>query len=470
MDHGNPEYVAALHAIEEAEKNLTGTSEEAGAQSGRSGGVDTSVQRAEGQFGVGLYLAARLSKSGQRASDGIKKLARSSARLNHGLRRLTASSSEVSGTLTRLSRGGQAITPGLGRLSAGTEHLMDGLQVLETGAAGISGGLGGGAQKSKLLAGALHRIGSGLERQQGTNSGSGSQLSQLRKQSPGLFRSGYFYLAGFDGSPPARREQASFLISLDRGGRDARMLVIPRYSPGSAQSEETRDRLQGDADVLARQTDTDVFVGGGGSSQIDANHALRDRAPLLRLILSLVTFLVLIPVVRSLVLPLIAALVNLVTVSAAFGLMSLLFNGSFLGGPGYIDVSIIPATLMVMFGLAIDYEVFIFARMREEYVRTGSPIAAIENALGQTAQVVGGAATIMIAVFLAFSVSPFMTVRDFGVAQAIAVFIDAFIIRLVVVPALMRVMGRWSWWLPGWLDRLLPGGGPSSGPALERAS
>ncbi|HSS04544.1 MAG TPA: MMPL family transporter [Solirubrobacterales bacterium] len=467
--HGDPEYGAALLAVEEAGKSLTGTGQETSGQpTPPPAGIDAGVKRAEGQFNVGLYLAARLNKSGHRASDGIRKLARSSARLDRGLRRLAANSNEMSDGLARLSRGGQTITPGLQGLSAGAERLVDGLAALETGAGGLSGGLGGGAQKSKLLTGALHRIGSGIERQQSTKPGGRSQLEELRKQSPGLFHSGYFYMAGIDGSPPARRERASFLISLDRGGSDARMLVIPRYSPGSMQAEETRNRLQGDAHNLARETGTDVFVGGAAARQMEANHALRDGAPLLRLVLSLITFFVLVPVVRSLTVPLIAALVNLVTVSATFGLMSFLFNGSLLGGPGYIDVAIVPATLMVMFGLAIDYEVFIFARIREEYVRTGSPEAAIENGVGQTAQVVGGAATIMIAVFLAFSVSPFMTVRNFGVAQAIAVFIDAFIVRLVIVPALMRVMGRWSWWLPGWLDRLLPGSTPSVGPAMER--
>ncbi len=469
-DQSNPDYAMALRAVEEAGTSLTGADQQTGEQVDPSfDGVDSGLNRAASQFGVGLYLAAKLDKSGRQQSDGVKKLARSSARLDRGLHRLAASSNEVSGGIARLSRGGEAITPGLRGLSAGTEHLMGVLATLEGGATGLSGGLGGAAQKSKLLTGALHRIGAGAE-PQGTGSGGQSQLGKVRSQSPGLFRSDYFYLAGLDGSSPARREQASFLINLDRGGRDARMLVIPRYSPGSAGAEETRDRLQADAESLAHKTGTEVFVGGGASRQIDANHALRDRAPLLRLILSLVTFLVLIPVVRSLTLPLIAALVNLVTVSAAFGLLSLLFNDSLLGGPGYIDVSIIPATLMVMFGLAIDYEVFIFARMREEYVRTGSPNAAIENALEQTARVVGGAATIMIAVFLAFSVSSFMTVRNFGVAQAVAVFLDAFIVRLVIVPALMRVMGKWSWWLPKWLDRLLPGAVPSPDPEMGRVS
>jgi putative drug exporter of the RND superfamily len=112
----------------------------------------------------------------------------------------------------------------------------------------------------------------------------------------------------------------------------------------------------------------------------------------------------------------------------------------------------------VMFGLAIDYEVFVFARIREEYVRTGSTRAAVAGGLDRTAHVVTGAAVIMISVFLAFSVSEFVTIRNFGVAQAVAVGIDAFLVRLIVVPAMMNRLGKWCWWMPAWLDRLLPGG------------
>jgi len=113
--------------------------------------------------------------------------------------------------------------------------------------------------------------------------------------------------------------------------------------------------------------------------------------------------------------------------------------------------------MIVMFGLAIDYEVFVFSRMREEYVRTGSPSLALKNGLDQTAPVVTGAALIMISVFLAFSVSTFIPIRNFGVGQALGVFIDAFIIRLVVIPAAMTWLGERGWWMPRWLDRLLPG-------------
>jgi RND superfamily putative drug exporter len=235
------------------------------------------------------------------------------------------------------------------------------------------------------------------------------------------------------------------------------MLVIPRFDPASGEAQETSDRIREDVAELARETDSEVVVGGVTASFSAIDTALRDQAPLARLVLCLVTLVILLPVVRSLTLALLAAVINLLTVSATIGFLALLFDGSLLGGPGFVDTTVLPATIMVIFGLAIDYEVFLFARMREEYVRTGSAEAAIANGIGKTAHVITGAALIMIVVFVVFAFSPFPTLRQFGVAQVLAVFIDAFIVRLFVLPVLMRGFGKWTWWIPRWLDRLVPG-------------
>jgi RND superfamily putative drug exporter len=451
----DPEYAALQSALEEAELHLTGKDIRSGEQANPSyAGIGSGIDRAEGQFGVGLYLAARMDKSNRQASKGMAKLADASARLDRGLQRLATGSRQVSDGVGALARGGEQLSPAMQRLSQGAQRLSAGLGLLETGAGRLSSGLGTGAEKSELLTGALDRVESGLEEPATSESG----LAQIQQRSPGLFRSAYFILASLDGSPPERRNQLVSLVNLDRGGMDARMLVIPNDEPNSEQARETKERLEVDAERLARETGTEVVVGGVAPAQIDVNDALRERAPLMRIVLSLVSMLILIPVMRSLTIPILAALINLITVSASFGVISLLFDGSFLGGPGFVDATVIPATMMLMFGLAIDYEVFVFARIREEYLRTGSTSAAIKNGLDRTAHVVTGAAIIMISVFLAFSVSEFMSIRNFGVAQAVAVFIDAFLVRLIVVPAMMGWLGKWCWWMPRWLDRLLPGG------------
>jgi putative drug exporter of the RND superfamily len=436
----DPQYARALEAAESASASV------GGAADGASG--------AAGQFSLGLYLAERQDKAGRKASDGVAELARGSERLDRGLDGLAEGSRKVSDGIARLSEGGQALSPGLLRLGTGCERLGDGLGQIGDGTAGLAGGLGGGAQRSKLLTGALDKIGGGVDR---SREQSGESSSALEKRSPHLFRSGYFYLASIDGSSPERRSRAGLLISLDRGGHAARMLVIPRYSHTDDRAAETRERVEAEAERLAERTGSDVLVGGATPEQLDLETAFRDQSGPARLAMALITVLVLILMMRSLIVPFIAALLNLLTVAASFGLLALLFNDALLGGPGFVDASVIPITIVVILALAIDYEVFIFARMREEYERSGSPQAAIRDGLDRTAPVITGAALIMIMVFFAFSLSPFITIRSFGVAQAIAVAIDAFIVRLVIVPAVMRALGPWAWWMPRWLDRLLPG-------------
>jgi RND superfamily putative drug exporter len=461
----DPEYGAVLAAIEEASRRLSGKDPGTGEPSDPAyQGVSAGVSGAEGQFGVGLYLAGTLDKSGRQATKGITKLAHGSERLDQGLRRLAAGSRQVSNGVAALAKGSQQLSPALQRLSQGAERLTGGLGLLETGAGRLTNGLGEGAVKSKRLPEVLQRIGNGLESGRGGSSGE-TGLKQLQRKSPGLFHSSYFVLASLAGAPPGQRAQLGSLININRGGKDARLLVIPRDELTTSGARETTERLEGDAEGLARKTGTEVVVGGITPAGVDINRALRAQAPLMRLALSLISLIVLIPLLRSLTVPILAALINLVTVSAAFGVLSLLFNGSLLGGPGYIDTTVVPAIIIVMFGLAIDYEVFVFARIREEYIRTGSTSLAVSKGLDRTGHVVTGAAVIMISIFLAFSISPLITIRNFGVAQAVAVFIDAFIVRLVVVPWMMNRLGKWSWWLPGWLDRLLPGSSVVAGEA-----
>lgn len=450
---GDAEYAAVLAAVEEASRRLTGEDPRTGEQVDPAyAGVDTGVRKGESEFGVGGYLAERLDKSGRQAAQGIAKLDRASARLDRGLRHLSSASQRVSDGVAALARGGEELSPALSRLSDGAEHLSGGLELLQGGAGSLTSGLEEGAKGSSTLPRALHHIGAALDRGRGEEGGE-SQLEGTRRLSPGLFDSAYFVLAALDGSREPRRAALGSLVNLDRGGMDARMLVIPRDEPTSEEARETVKRLQADAVGLARRTGTEVVVGGPAATAIDIDDSLRAQAPGLRFALALVSLIVLIPLLRSLIVPVLAALINLLTVAATFGVAALLFNDSLLGGPGYFDTTNVIATIIVVFGLAIDYEVFVFARIREEYVRTGSTRAAVENGLGRTAHVVTGAAMIMITIFLAFSVSSFVTIRNFGVAQTIAVLIDAFIVRLVIVPAMMLWLGDRCWWLPGWLSR-----------------
>jgi RND superfamily putative drug exporter len=144
-------------------------------------------------------------------------------------------------------------------------------------------------------------------------------------------------------------------------------------------------------------------------------------------------------------------------VTAAFGVLALGFVGDApLGGPGDLDGIMVLAIFGIVFGLSIDYEVFLLARMREGYQRTGTTAGAVEYGLRKTAGVITGAALIMTGVFVAFALSPIVSMRQLGLGLTTAVLLDATLVRLVLLPAAIKLCGRANWWLPGWLDRLLP--------------
>jgi putative drug exporter of the RND superfamily len=455
VGRSDPEYAAAVEALEAADQNLTGndirTSEQV---SPAYRGLADALERVGGQFDVGSYLAEKLNQSGRQGSNGIGKLARASAQLARGLRGLAAGSARLSTGMATLDQEGSKLPPALRRQSEGSEHLTGGLGAIANGAGKLATGLGKGAATSMRLGG-----GPGARRAGGANqrtpSSGGSGLARLQQFSPGLFQSSYFVLAGFDGTGSEKRHQIAFLINLNNGGSVARMMVIPTGEATSAGAAQTLRRVQRYAAALGRRTGSEVLVGGTDSFEIELNRALRADVPLLRVLLSLISMFVLVLVMRALTMPAIAALINAITVGATMGLLALLFNGALLGGPGYVETPVLLVAMMVMFGLAIDYEVFVFARMREEYVRTGSTDEAIRRGLDGTAPVITGAAIIMISVFLAFAVTEYAPFRAFGVAEALGVSIDVLVVRLILIPAIMRKLGAASWWMPRWLDRLL---------------
>jgi putative drug exporter of the RND superfamily len=452
----DPQYQAALQAVQAASASVTGVDPASGDSASGAQGIAAGVTDARSQFDLGLYLGSRMRQGGASAQAGIDRLAHGAEQLDRGLGRLGAGAARVAGGLAQLREGGAQLAPGLRRLTDGAGALSAGLGQVQAGAGRLATGLGSGASNSGTLVQGLGRIQSGVGRQRRALSSSGPQLARLRRQSPGMFRSGYFTLASIDGAPPEVRRQAGFVLNVDRGGHAARLLVVPTTGPLSSVTRATQRRIEARGKALARLTGSEVVVGGPAAALQDYNDAMRSRVPLVVVLLSLITMLVLVPVIRSLVLPFVAALLNVLTVGATFGVLALLFNHQALGGPGFIDTIGVGTTITVIFGLSIDYEVFVLARMREEYLRSRMTDTAVTEGVRHTARVIGGAATIMIAVFCAFAISQFASIRDFGVGLAVAVFIDAFLVRLIALPAVMRLLGDRCWWIPRWLDRLLP--------------
>ena len=187
------------------------------------------------------------------------------------------------------------------------------------------------------------------------------------------------------------------------------------------------------------------------------------------------SFLLLLVVFRSLLVPLKAVIMNLLSIAAAYGVVVAVFQWGWLGGVVGVDAGpvepFIPMMLFaIVFGLSMDYEVFLLSRVREEYDRSGDAVASVADGLASTAGVITAAAAIMVVVFASFVFEENRAIKMFGLGLAVAVLLDATVVRMLLVPAAMELLGRRNWWLPGWLDRVLPRLTIDRPPELEPAA
>jgi RND superfamily putative drug exporter len=247
------------------------------------------------------------------------------------------------------------------------------------------------------------------------------------------------------------------------GGSLAVINVFPKTAPQDAATSTLLTRLRNSViPPLERSTKTSVYVGGTTALFADFSSLLSSKLPLFIGAVVLISALLLLVVFRSVFVAVKAIAMNLLSVAAAFGVVVAIFQWGWLGGViGISTTSPIAAFLPVMvfavvFGLSMDYEVFLMSRMHEEWERTGDAAHAMRHGLAATGRVITAAAAIMVCVFASFILGDSLTIKLFGVGLASAVFLDAFLIRAVLVPALMALMGPRAWWLPRRLDRTLP--------------
>jgi RND superfamily putative drug exporter len=209
-------------------------------------------------------------------------------------------------------------------------------------------------------------------------------------------------------------------------------------------------------------TGDQAYVGGLAASFIDFVEQMLSRTPLFFAIVVGLSFLLLAVVFRSVVIALKAAIMNLLSIAAAFGVVVAIFQWGWLGSlVGASEeqpiLAFMPMFLFsILFGLSMDYEVFLMSRIREAYVHGKNTPDAVVEGLGVTARVITAAAAIMVVVFLSFVVAPDPILKQFGVGLAVAIFVDATVVRMILVPAVMELMGEWNWWFPKWLDRSIP--------------
>ncbi|MFL5876233.1 MAG: MMPL family transporter, partial [Solirubrobacteraceae bacterium] len=236
-------------------------------------------------------------------------------------------------------------------------------------------------------------------------------------------------------------------------GGVATLLAYPTTAPQDAATAATVARLR---------STVEGNVGGNTADWIDIGDRLEDRLPSFVGAVVLLSFLLLTVMFRSVVVPLKAAILNLLSVGAAYGVLVVVFQWGWAAGLIGLEstvpiVPFIPVFMFaLLFGLSMDYEVFLLSRIREDWVRRHDASEAVAQGIAHTGRVITAAATIMVCVFASFALGDDLVVKLFGIGLGVAVFLDAFVIRTALVPAIMELLGPRAWWWPRWLERVLP--------------
>ncbi len=234
--------------------------------------------------------------------------------------------------------------------------------------------------------------------------------------------------------------------------------VIPKGAPQDRSTESLVHRLRGQI----RQQGLAVHVGSVTAIAIDASDSVGSRLPYMVVAVIVLSFLLLMTVFRSVLVAVKAGVMNLLSIGAAYGVIVAIFQWGWLrsivgiGRPGPIEFWVPMMLFTILFGLSMDYEVFLLSRVREEYLLHGDNATAVADGLAATARVITAAAAIMIAVFMSFVLGDLRVLKLMGLGLASAILVDATVVRMVLVPATMELLGNANWWLPKWLDRLVP--------------
>jgi len=257
-------------------------------------------------------------------------------------------------------------------------------------------------------------------------------------------------------------------------GRLVLLTATPRSDGGSKPAEDMVRRLRSEVAAGPEARGVAAQVGGVTAYSVDFQDQVFGGLWKVALFGLLLSFVLLTALLRSLILPLKAVILNILTIAAAYGVVVAVFQWGWLDGflgfesKGSVNVFTMPLIITTVFGLSMDYEIFLLSRIRERYEQTGDPNAAIARGLATSARPISGAALIMVAAFAVFASTSLTNVRELGLALSVAIAIDATIVRLVLVPATMCVFGRWNWWLPrslAWLNR--GEGEPAKGPMVK---
>jgi RND superfamily putative drug exporter len=256
---------------------------------------------------------------------------------------------------------------------------------------------------------------------------------------------------GAVGAPRLNAARTAAIISVDpsSGPQDAATATLVRHLRAAV------------IPPVAAASGMRVYIGGWTATAIDFSHVLHSKLALFVGVVVALSALLLMVVFRSLVIPVQAAAMNLLSIGASMGIATAIFQHGWLGStfgirPGPIDAYVPVVVFAIVFGLSMDYQVFLVSRIHEEWKRTGDTTASIRVGLVRTGRVVTAAAAVMIVVFLSFVGGHNRGLELFGVSLASAVFLDAIVIRMILLPAVLQILGGTTWLVPAWLDRRLP--------------
>lgn len=285
-------------------------------------------------------------------------------------------------------------------------------------------------------------------------------------------------------SLPAVQEAAAATTGVSRvfpaimnpAGDTAIITIMPTTKPQDDATTSLVKRLRGPVLDPLEAGGARFYVSGSTAANVDAATRIGERMPLLFAGVIGVSFFLLTAVFRSVVVAVKAAIMNLLSIGAAYGVIVAIFQWGWFAGivgvdKGPVEVFLPMMMFAILFGLSMDYEVFLISRIREEYLLTRNTETAVANGLTATARVITAAAAIMVTVFLSFVLGPDRIIKEFGIGLATAIFVDATIVRIFLVPSTMELLGETNWWMPRWLDRILPNlhiEGPSEhGPVVK---
>ena len=370
--------------------------------------------------------------AGQLAS-GIEQLRNGNSQLAGGIAQLANGGGQLRGGLGQLTSGAGQLEAGLALLASGTGQLATGLQPAPAGAGAIANGLG---IMEKAVTKARGQIPSTKD------------LEALFKQSPGMFRSGYFVLAAVDGARGADRNAATFTINLDHGATAGQIVVTSKYWSGDPRSVALHERLIAMGQTFGRAHNATVAIGGPGGNLTDLTAATQSKIWIDVAVIAIALTLVLALALRAIVLPIVAVALNLLSVAAAFGVIQLLFGASNppLGGPGFLDPVSTISIFTVAFGIGITYSTVLLMRTREAYVAGGNPRQVVAQGLQITAAAATGGALVMVGALAPFAATELINIRELGVGVGTAILLHALLVRPVLLPAATVALGRLGWW------------------------